>query len=298
MANGGECKVISVGMDEQIKEKEVCDGDVLKKIHDELAPKITRVHSTRGKSGTGFFVGDGDKVITNAHVATSESLTITTSEGKTFPAFVEKYDDKHDLALLSIVGIDKNAKRAVKLSGTETISGTVYSVGHPMLGDLTVSPGRSLGNGTQYKAMEKRLGAEETKAMLERAEKRIGEKQAADLKAQLNSEEIWLKQFDTPGSSGSPQLDQDGNLVAVLHSGYDHPDGRVTGNIPLKAVKDLLSSDPGRFKFNYEWERYNIQSESGKQLAVALELKSIKRLNVPLEDQKRPPFFFDLLPPQ
>ncbi len=290
-----DCLNIKVGEHGKVEDRKVCGDDVLKKLYEESAPKVTQVNGTK-ESGTGFFVGNGDQVITNAHVASSKGLSISTYDGNVYPAYVEKYDDIHDLSLLRIVGIEKDPDRAIKLAPDDRISGTVYSLGHPQLESLTISPGQMIGNGSQYEAMVQSKGKERSEQMIENAAKRIGEKQTQDLRDQLNSTEIWLRQYDTPGSSGSPQLNENGELIAVLHTGYNDAKNRMTGNIPLSAVRDLLSPEPGRFEFKYEWKEFKIMNESGKHLATSLEIKSIKRNNVAAEDAGRPPFFFDLFP--
>lgn len=201
-----------------------------------------------GFRGTGFVVGKGDMVITNAHVLpdplpTGEqgALAIATAKGGAASqwrnATLLGLDRAHDLALLRIEGA---ALPALPLAdGTPLREGmSVAIIGYPIGGVLGFSPVTHRGIISSITAIV--LPAPSSQALNAQAIK------------QLRQGSFDIYQLDAtayPGNSGSPVLDvATGQVIAVINmvlvkgskeSALTHPSG-ISYAIPVRFVIDLL----------------------------------------------------------
>lgn len=197
--------------------------------------------------GTGFVVGDGSLVITNAHVipelldaSKNESLVILTGKSNNPEAKVAqiaKLDKEHDLALLKINGLSLPPLKignVDKIKEGQMLAFTGFPIGM-VLGFYPVTHRAMIASITPIilpVTSTKQLSAEKIK--------------------QLNKTAFHVFQLDGtayPGSSGSPLYDSDSgevygvvNLVFVKgkkESALSNPSG-ISYAIPANFVTELL----------------------------------------------------------
>lgn len=96
-------------------------------------------YTTRSSaSGSGFIISEDGYIITNEHVIdSSDSVTVTTYDGTSYPAVILGYDEKNDVAVLKI---EAEGLTPVVLgnSGSMHVGDHVVAIGNP-LGELTFS---------------------------------------------------------------------------------------------------------------------------------------------------------------
>lgn len=196
---------------------------------------------------TGFAVGDGRSIITNAHgvqkildTENQESLGIAIQNGDAVefrPATVEAVDSEHDLAHLRIAGAPLPALRlgaATALAEGAELAFTGYPLGM-VLGLHPVS----------HRAYLAALTPIVMPALVSR---QLG----ARAIAQLQRKPLLVYQLDGtayPGNSGSPVYDPDsGAVLGVINAGFvkglketaiSEPSG-ITYAIPVRHVHELL----------------------------------------------------------
>ncbi len=201
-----------------------------------------------GFRGTGFVVGAGDMVITNAHVLpapdaadASSDLAIhtarTSADSQSRDATLLAVDRAHDLALLRIEG---PALPALKLSDGEHMREgmSVALIGYPIGGVLGFTPVTHRGIVASITAIV--LPAPSSQALNAQAVARIRQ----------GSFDIYqLDATAYPGNSGSPVFDiESGEVVAVINmvlvkgskeSALRYPTG-ISYAIPVRFVNELL----------------------------------------------------------
>ncbi|MFL9923633.1 serine protease [Herbaspirillum lusitanum] len=197
--------------------------------------------------GTGFVVGDGLSVVTNAHVIPGviddehkETLKVTISRGKSTEyrdATLVALDKLHDLALLKISG---PPLPAMKLGDSDSVrEGQMLAfTGFPLTIILGFHP-------VTHKGMVAAITPIATQAPSSRA---------LDVKAivQLQRNAYDVFQLDGtayPGGSGSPLYDPETGAVlgvinkvvnATKESAITNPSG-ITYAIPANFVRDLMA---------------------------------------------------------
>jgi S1-C subfamily serine protease len=88
--------------------------------------------------GSGFAVGDGQHILTNAHVVgDAKNVTVITASKISIPAKLIKIDKGRDIALLSIEGLSLPAMR-ISQRPLDTVE-KVYAVGAPLAEELSGS---------------------------------------------------------------------------------------------------------------------------------------------------------------
>ncbi|BCB26557.1 hypothetical protein SKTS_14430 [Sulfurimicrobium lacus] len=230
-------------------------GEDLSRTIEAVKPSIVGIgtfQKTRSPSlnfmGTGFVVGDGSLVVTNAHVVPTvldvdgmESLVVIAARGAKEPeirtAVRVALDKEHDLALLKIGG---EALPAMKIGDSETVrEGRMFAfTGFPIGMILGFHP-------VTHRGMLSSI----TPVVLPA----LNSKQL-DVKAlaQLQKSAYTVFQLDGtayPGNSGSPVYDPETGMVygiinmvfvkGVKESALSHPSG-ITYAIPSKYVRELL----------------------------------------------------------
>ena len=202
-----------------------------------------------GFRGTGFVVGKGDMVITNAHVLPNPlpigeqgALAIVTPKGGAASqlrnATLLGLDRAHDLALLRIEGATLPALRLADGSTQLREGMSVAIIGYPIGGVLGFTPVTHRGIVSSITAIV--LPAPSSQALNAQAIK------------QLRQGSFDIYQLDAtayPGNSGSPVLDvATGEVIAVINmvlvkgskeSALTHPSG-ISYAIPVRFVIDLL----------------------------------------------------------
>jgi len=164
----------------------------------------------RNGHGSGFFINDSGTLVTNFHVIKGADIVkVVDSEGNTYNAMLIAYSIEADIAILTI---SKESKNFLELSDSEDIElgDDVYVIGYPLGLDLTITKG-IIG----IKKVNTRLSC------------------------------VPLIQHDAslnPGASGSPLLDEHGNVIGI-NCGLYSSDGLYVGYsfaIPVNTLKQLL----------------------------------------------------------
>lgn len=111
---------------------------------------VVNVQSSTQEGGTsfgsGFFVDKNGLVVTNYHVireaiSSSGAITITTSDGESYPASVKGYDDSTDIALLEIKAKGELESSVLGNSDQVRVGDWVVAIGNPFGLDHTVTLG-------------------------------------------------------------------------------------------------------------------------------------------------------------
>jgi S1-C subfamily serine protease len=93
-------------------------------------------------SGSGFFISNDGKIITNAHVVSgAHSIVVRTVDGKKFPAKVLLTDEKNDIAILQPIE-DRLVLKWLPLadSGTVKLGSKLWIIGFPLSDILGKNP--------------------------------------------------------------------------------------------------------------------------------------------------------------
>lgn len=169
--------------------------------------------------GTGFFISNDGKMITNQHVANGWDYGVAALANK-IPMYVSgvySLNEKHDLALLQIEG--ENFKTQTLAQNVKYRSGEkVYIIGSPKGKLNTISSGYI---DRVYSAVT------------------VGEKR------------ISVTAYTEQGSSGSPVFNVYGEVIGVLVGGHTTEKGEYSAFIPIEYINQL-SSD--KFKKLYEFK--------------------------------------------
>lgn len=184
--------------------------------------------------GTGFIVGDGRTVATNAHVVADLSLTgdavlvvrASTPVGRARPARVVTMDRSHDLALLTI---DGSVLPALLLQDSDSVreGQSIGFTGFPIGGALGFSPVTHRGMVSAVTPIALPSGnAQQLKG---------------NLLHQLREGSFNIFQLDAtayPGNSGGPMFDPEtGQVVGVISM------------VLVKAVKEAALSQPSGISY-------------------------------------------------
>ena len=198
--------------------------------------------------GTGFVVGDGNHVVTNAHVLPDPAndsfgsqlrvLAMVGGSPQERVATVVRLDTTHDLVLLRI---DGPALPALPLAGPQGVAegSDVAFIGYPIGAALGLTP-----------VTHKGIVSAVTSVALPQANARTLTGRAA---AQLRDGAFQFYQLDAtayPGNSGGPLLDvQTGLAIGVVNmvllkgtreSALSQPSG-ISYAIPIRFVLDLIT---------------------------------------------------------
>jgi S1-C subfamily serine protease len=203
--------------------------------------------------GTGFVVGDGNLVVTNAHVlpetvpapGTAGAVVVVAPRGagadgvQPRSATLAALDREHDLALLRIDGAPLPAL-ALAEAGRVREGNAVAIIGFPIGGALGFTPVTHRGIVSSITAIA--LPAPTAQSLNNQAVNRL----------RLGSFDIYqLDATAYPGNSGGPVLDAaTGQVVAVINmvlvkgsreTALTHPSG-ISYAIPVRFVADLLKN--------------------------------------------------------
>jgi S1-C subfamily serine protease len=140
--------------------------------------------------GTGFFVADGGRVVTNRHVVEKcDALTVETTTGSLASAKLVRFDDKLDIALIQ-ANIATPATAVFQPRETIKPGGSVAVIGYPDQGLPPRKPLMTLG-------------------------------ETVSLDRDRHSERIAIRAEVRPGNSGGPMLDQAGHVIGIVNAKVD-----------------------------------------------------------------------------
>ncbi|MBR9890003.1 MAG: trypsin-like serine protease [Oceanospirillales bacterium] len=162
-----------------------------------LAKNATVTIRTATGHGSGFAIGDGNFILTNAHVVgEAKNVTILTQGKISLPAKVVQVSKSRDVALLSIEGIRLSPLYIVTAKVDETSE--VYAVGSPLNEELRGSITRGIVSGYR-----------------------------------LIDGQQWLQSDASisPGNSGGPLLNDRGQVVGISTAGYTAGGSQVGLNL-------------------------------------------------------------------
>lgn len=177
--------VVSEGEAKTIREQRA--QSIQRAIQNRNAPVITDKRMV--SIGTGFFVSDGGRVVTNRHVVQNcDALTVETTTGGTASATLIKLDEKLDIALIQA---NLTTPATAVFQAHEVPAGnSVAVIGYP---DQGLPPRKPLMT----------FGA------------------TIPLDREMHSERLAIKADVRRGNSGGPVLDQWGNVVAIVNAKID-----------------------------------------------------------------------------
>ena len=191
--------------------------ETIKRSHNALVRNINVTQPTpvapANYSGTGFALTNDGYFITNYHVTEgADSVYIQNKDGEYFKAHLISFDAKSDVALLKV---DHKNFRFAKgevpytfASHKKTLGATVYTRGYPQ-DEIVYNEGYiSANNGYQGDSMQYRL----------------------ELPA-------------SPGQSGAPVLDANGNIIAIVTGKESESEG-TTYAVSSKAINNLINNLP------------------------------------------------------
>ena len=198
-------------------------------------------------SGTGFVVGNGMQIITNAHVITekldtdnNQTFAVFSGRGRTIkvhPAHIVKIDKEHDLALLEIRGQRLPAIIVGDSAGVREGQKVAFT-GFPLGAVLGLYPVTHRGIVSVITPMASAVGGASTLTAAQRRRMRNP------------FDAFQLDATAYPGNSGSPVYEADtGVVVGVLNSVFvkeskesvlEKPSG-ISYAIPINHIKPLLA---------------------------------------------------------
>lgn len=208
-------------------------SDPAARIYDNAKNAVVQVTDTvKGGwiKGSGFFVSSDGKLMTDNHVvSTPGKLTVTTANGTTYDAHVINTDGPSDLAELQVT--PKSAGQtfptlplAESSTGNLSDGQPLFSVGHPNGWPDTYL---SEGNFNDYS---------------KRADTPVvagGNPEETMIVSNLNVQ---------PGSSGSPLLNKDGQVVGIVDYSGGGNGQTIAGSTPVDEIHDFVGdgkSPPG-----------------------------------------------------
>jgi S1-C subfamily serine protease len=232
-----------------------CDKDrAARKLYEDAVAATGRI-SDATKIGSGFFIGDGSRFVTNAHVVNGSTslLYIEADNGKSYRARIEKLDDLHDLALLRL---EDGARHGQALQIGKSIAlkkgEPLYALGHPQGSDFTfVSPG-SFAKQSSYREAFGPTAQMQGEAQGEIARLSAQSAQTGrDAIEYYDARRVQMELHIEHGSSGGPVLDKHEKVVGVtVNVGPDGTEGHAAWAIPSEYLRNLVD-DKSKFDFDY-----------------------------------------------
>lgn len=271
-------------------DKEVAPTDAERKVFEDTARRlfhdaagsVVEIRSSKG-TGSGFFVDDDGRIVTNWHVVKdSPYLTVMTNDAMNHPAKIEKVDDINDLAIIRIDDAAKGTFKPLQLGDNLPGKSKAFVIGHP-LGEprVHIAPGIVQQVTTQLDAScNDRIAkiAEDLRQQIERQRRTIEQlsgvaskdppledcnqrynSMLAKLDSQLQLDgRQWLNRPAVPaliptfpGNSGGPLIGENGKVAGVARIA-SKGDPASSSYAPVSQVKELLEGN-SKFEFKYKY---------------------------------------------
>jgi S1-C subfamily serine protease len=268
-------KVLDVQGFDVVRESSDCAAyQTGRKLYDDVAKSVVLVETGElpwprppqsAKVGTGFFVNNGDEIVTNGHVgAIDPYVDVITNDGKTFHAKLEKLDDKNDLALLKVIGIDQDPHRALKLASTAGLKkpDELEAFGRPDGDpDVVLSPGTFLSKDSLIKLIPDPGGFPDLAALIKLGKETVNPEIAKEVSGYLDSERLHARMNIHHGNSGGPAVNGQGEVVGVV---ADRVSGAHALMVPVDKVAALLNTPERTYDFKYSTDA----AQNQKLLAI------------------------------
>lgn len=256
--------------------------DAARRLFHDAAASVVEIRSRHG-TGSGFFVDDDGRIVTNWHVVKdSPYLSVMTNDAMTHPAKVEKVDDINDLAVIRIDDSAKGTFKPLRLGDDPPDNSTAFVIGHPN-GEprVHIAPGKvqqvttqldALCNDRSSKLLEdirQRLESTRREIELITGKKspdaptedcwqrynsklsKLSQEEQAEGRQWLNRPAIPALIPTFPGNSGGPLIGEDGNVAGVARVG-NLGDPATASYVPVSQVKQLLEGN-SKFEFQYKY---------------------------------------------
>ncbi len=180
--------------------------------------------------GSGFFISSDGYAVTNFHVVDkSETVDVTTDDGRTFPAKVIGADQRSDIAL-------------IKVDAAGSVPFVNFSEAIPRIGDWVIAVGNPFG-----------LGGTVTAGIVSANGRDIGAGPYDDF--------LQIDAAVNRGNSGGPTFDMDGNVIGV-NAAIVSPSGGSVGiafAIPAETAKSVITQLKDKGKVTRGWIGVQIQ---------------------------------------
>jgi len=164
-------------------------------------------------AGSGVFLTSDGYIVTNFHVIkNSNSVTVTTTDGKEYPAVVIGYDEEEDLAV-------------IKIDGTDFSPAVIGSSSAARVGDTAIAIGNPLGT----------LGGTVTTGIVSALDRQI------EVEGQMMNM-LQTNAAVSPGNSGGGLFNAKGELIGIVNAKSDGEDVEGLGfAIPSDTVKKVTT---------------------------------------------------------
>lgn len=204
-------------------------GSSAEAVYQQVAPGVVTINTvvtgrfgqTGQGTGSGIVLDSKGDILTNYHVISGgQQITVTLSDGKTYPATVVGTDSAKDLAVLRI-SAPASALHPVTLGNSDSVQvgDTVYAIGSPfgLSGTLTEGIVSNLNQSGGATGGSNLTGLIQTDAAI------------------------------NPGNSGGPLVNAQGQVIGINNSIESPVNGNVGVGfaIPINQVKLLLTSLEG-----------------------------------------------------
>ena len=203
----------------------ISDTSSLADIIDRLKPSVVEVKTevvTYGSffgqsiaqgAGSGVVLTTDGYIVTNFHVIkNANSVTVTTTDGKNYPATVIGYDEEHDVA---VIKIEESGLTPAVFADSSTLR----------VGDTAIAIGNPLGT----------LGGTVTTGIVS----------ALDRQIEVEGQMMTLLQTNaavSPGNSGGGLFNANGELIGIVNAKSDAEDVEGLGfAIPSNTVKEITA---------------------------------------------------------
>ena len=164
-------------------------------------------------AGSGVFLTEDGYIVTNYHVIkNSNSVTVTTTDGKEYPAEVIGFDEEEDLAV-------------IKIDGTGFSPAVIGDSAAARVGDTAIAIGNPLGT----------LGGTVTTGIVSALDRQI------EVEGQLMNL-LQTNAAVSPGNSGGGLFNAKGELIGIVNAKSDGEDVEGLGfAIPSNTVKEVTA---------------------------------------------------------
>jgi len=241
-----------------------CDKDAAaRKMYQDVSNSVVEI-SIPGlfseSLASGFFVGKGDEIMTNAHVAAdagSAPLDIITKDGKEYTALIESADEASDLAVLKVQGLSPGTYKPLQFrpSASMQTGEDIFVLGHPGgRSQVFISPGKLQTRGSLL-TLDDQDSLRQFDTHLKSAD--ITERTLAE--KEVSAPRLESSAHTEGGSSGSPVVDLDG-LVIGVHADRAKRIGSL--EVPSEPAISLLNPANRTRKFEYKTEQFFLMQQT------------------------------------